>query len=158
MSRFRVLTIPILLLASASLLAMGCAFGTRNRIYATSGNDIALTRYDAASKAAGTCAKWKEADYLVELAGGGKAPAKDAACVSFEIHEDISFSDAKSIDVQEYLRQEFGSGYRFGDVSVKLEIGVWNWLLNVATLGIANSQTIVITGDRYPLALASSSQ
>ena len=93
----------------------------------------------------------------MEVAGGGKHPATDTPCVSFEIHENLSFDDAKSIDVQEYLREEFGSGYQFGDVSVRIEIGFFNWMLNLCTLGIANSQTIVITGDRYPRSLTTSS-
>jgi len=148
--------VSILVLLISMVLATGCAFGTRGGIYATPGNDIALTRYDEASKAAGPCVQWKESGYLVEVAGGGKHPAKDAACVSFEIHENLSFDDAKSIDVQEYLREEFGSGYQFGAVAVRIEIGFFNWMLNLCTLGIANSQTIVITGDRYPMSASDS--
>jgi hypothetical protein len=90
--------------------------------------------------------------------GRGADPGADTQCVSFEIHENLSGAEAKKIDVQEFLREEFGSGYRFGSVSVKTKIGFFNWLANVLTLGIANSQTIVITGDRYPLSFAAVSE
>jgi hypothetical protein len=76
--------------------------------------------------------------------------------VSFEIHENVNFNAAESIDLQEYLREEFGTGYQFGSVSVKLKVGFFNWMLNLLTLGVANSQTIVITGDRYLLSAAAS--
>jgi hypothetical protein len=94
----------------------------------------------------------------VELAGRGKGPADDAGCVSFEIHENVVFGEGESIDLQEYLREEFGTGYKFGSVSVKVRIGFFNWLVNVCTLGIANSRTITITGDRYPLVMTGSTR
>jgi len=141
----------LLLLAAVSLPVTGCTMGTVARVYATSGNDISLTRYDEAARAAGPCARFKESSYAVEIAGGGKGPASDTACVSFEIHENLAFSAAENLDIQEFLREEFGSGYKFGSVAVRIKIGFFNWLLNVLTLGIANSQTIVITGDRYPM-------
>jgi hypothetical protein len=145
-----------LLLLIAALAATGCTMGTVARVYATSGNDIALTRYDEAAKAAGPCIKFKESSYMVEVAGGGKGPASDTTCVSFEIHENLAFSAAENLDIQEFLREEFGSGYQFGSVSVRIKIGFFNWLLNLFTLGVANSQTIVITGDRYPMGAAPS--
>jgi hypothetical protein len=150
--------VAISLPSIAALLATGCAFGTQGRIYATPGNDIALTRYDEAARAAGTCSRWKESNYAVELAGRGKGPEDGAGCVSFEIHENVLFGEGESIDLQEYLREEFGTGYKFGSVSVKVHIGFLNWLANVCTLGIANSRTITITGDRYPLVVTSSAQ
>jgi hypothetical protein len=150
--------VAILLLSISALLATGCAFGTQGRIYATPGNDISLTRYDEAAKAAGPCARWKESDYLVEVAGAGEHPERDAGCVSFEIHENLMGGAAESVDVQAYLREEFGTGYQFGSVAVRIHIGFFNWLVNVCTLGIANSQTITITGDRYPLVMTGSAR
>lgn len=136
----------------------GCTMGTLTRIYATPGSGVSLTRLDAAAKRSGICEHSKESLYLFEVAGKimdslskDKPVAKtdEPVCLSFEIHEHIRFQDSEAIDIQEYLREEFGSGYEFGSISVKLEIGLFDWCLNLVTFGIANSQTIVITGDRY---------
>jgi hypothetical protein len=70
-------------------------------------------------------------------------------CESFEIHERETFDSTGSIDIQEYLREEFGTGHEFQNVSVKLRVGLLDYIFNVCTLGLANSQTIEISGNRF---------
>ena len=59
----------------------------------------------------------------------------------------MAFDSTASIDVQELLRGEFGTGHEFRNISIKIKISWFDWLLNVFTLGLANSQTIEVTGD-----------
>jgi hypothetical protein len=152
------------LLIVSSLLLSGCAYGVRSRIFATSGNDIALTQSGTVDVAAGqVCPHFVESSYLIEKAGQlkdyvAKDPEKAATpevssspppCQSFQIHERMVFDSTGSIDIQEMLREEFGTGHEFRNVSIKLKIAWFDWLLNVFTIGIANSQTVEVTGDRF---------
>ena len=149
------------LVLAASLL-VGCAYGVQARIYATSGSDVSLTRSGKVDVAAGeVCPHYVESSYLFEKASelkdymsGDSAPEPEAkeplpACQSFQIHERMAFDSTASIDVQELLRGEFGTGHEFRNISIKIKISWFDWLLNVFTLGLANSQTIEVTGDRF---------
>ena len=88
------------------------------RIYSTSGNDVSLT--DSTSK-------------------GGDP---------FKIEHRLTFDYTGAIDVQEVLREHYGSGQKFENVSVKLKIKPEDFLFNLFTLNIANSKTFEISGDK----------
>lgn len=101
------------------LVTMGMLSGcTMARIYSTSGNDVSLT--DNANKS-------------------GEA---------FKIEKRITFDYTGAIDVQEVLRERFGSGHEFENVSVKLKADVPDFFLNLITIGIAQSKTFEISGDK----------
>ncbi len=91
---------------------------TMARIYATSGNEVSLTETNPA---------------------GGE---------SFTIEHRIVFDYTAAMDVQELLRNRYGSGHEFQNVTVKLKIDVIDYLLNFVTLGLANSRSFEITGDK----------
>lgn len=107
----------ILVPAALGLLLSGC---TMARIYATSGNTVAMT----------------------EL----KASAGEA----FRIEERRTFDFTSAVDVQELLRERFGSGRQFQNVSVKVKTDAADFLLNFVTLGLAQSKTFEISGDKIP--------
>jgi hypothetical protein len=88
------------------------------RIYSTSGNEVSLT------------------------------DAKHAGGEAFKIEHRISFDYTGAVDVQEVLRERYGSGHRFQNVSVKLKVKPEDFLINLVTLGIAQSKTFEISGDK----------
>jgi hypothetical protein len=88
------------------------------RIYSTSGNEVTLTDSNA------------------------------SAGEPFKIEHRISFDYTSAIDVQEVLRERFGSGQRFENVSVKLKVKPEDFFINLLTLGIAQSKTFEISGDK----------
>jgi hypothetical protein len=153
----------------AMMIALtGCAYGTVSRIYATSGSDISLTEVRAANEPTAICVYQEEAYLLIEKAaqaavivegavrkGTGLDAREDEPpppCVAFKIHERLWFEgeNSETINVQEHLREEFGSGHAFRNVSIHLKIDGLDWALNIMTLGFANSRTLEITGDLHP--------
>jgi hypothetical protein len=88
------------------------------RIYSTSGNEVSLT--DSSEK-------------------GGEP---------FKIEHRITFDYTSAIDLQEILREKYGSGQKFENVSVKLKVKPEDFLFNLFTFGIANSKTFEISGDK----------
>ena len=74
-------------------------------------------------------------------------------CISFKIHERVWFDGAESINIQEHLREEFGSGHEFRNVSLHMKVDLLDWALNIMTLGIASSLTIEIAGEMHPRTL-----
>lgn len=143
----------------------GCAYGTVSRIYATSGSDISLTEVRGAGASDEVCEYRKEAYLFVELAAKAASTVEGAVrkgagmeqreeksepkCIAFTIHERAWFSAAKSIDVQKYLREEFGTGHAFRSVTLEIKVDLLDLALNIVTLGIASSQTIEITGEMH---------
>lgn len=113
MEQWRVSLLALMLTFSA--VASGCTIA---RIYATSGNKVALTETNPA---------------------GGE---------QFVIRHRLLFDYTGALDVQELLRARFGSGHEFQNVTVKIQTDVVDFLLNVVTLGIANSRSFEITGDK----------
>jgi hypothetical protein len=148
----------VLLALSFPLLLSGCTMGTFARIYATSGSNISLTLLEGPTGDYGTCEHDAEQAPLIEAAiavkdylsrDEEKKSSELPPCESFEFHERLVFDSTGSIDLQAYFRREYGSGHDFRNVSVRLEVGFIDYILNLCTLGIANSQTVEITGDRF---------
>lgn len=103
----------------AGLFALSALNGcTIARIYSTSGNEVSFT--DSNSKSGDP----------------------------FKIEHRITFDYTSAIDVQEILREKYGSGQKFENVSVKLKVKPEDFLFNFFTLGIANSKTFEISGDK----------
>lgn len=102
----------------SAFLIVNFAGCTVARIYATSGNDIAMTDSSPA---------------------GGE---------SFKIEQRYMFDYTGAVDVQELLRERFGSGHKFENVSVKIKVDVPDALINLVTFGIAQSKTFEISGDK----------
>jgi hypothetical protein len=143
----------------------GCAFGTVSKIYATSGSDISLTEVHRADTGTQHCEYHKEAMLFIELAQKAATAVDGAvrqtagmeqreeepepACVAFKIHERVWFSAAESINVQKYLREEFGSGREFQNIVIETKIDLLDLALNIGTLGIANSRTIEFSGEMH---------
>ena len=102
------------------MLVSLCALSgcTMARIYATSGNAVSMTQ------------------------SGNKAGE------SFKIEKRITFDYTSAIDAQELLRERFGSGHEFQNVSVKLNADFTDFLINLFTLGLAQSKTFEISGDK----------
>jgi hypothetical protein len=133
--------------------------GTFARIYATSGSHISLTQLEGPTGESGICEHRAEQAPLIEAAIAvkeylsrdeeGEKSSELPPCESFEFHERLVFDSTGSIDLQAYFRREFGSGHDFRNVSVRLEVGFIDYILNFCTLGIANSQTVEISGDRF---------
>lgn len=158
-------TIKLCLLLAMLTSLSGCAFGTVSRIYATSGSDISLTEVRGGAATNEVCEYQEEAYLFIELAAKAATTVEEAVrkgagmeqretkpepkCIAFKIHERAWFSSAESIDVQEHLREEFGSGHEFRNVTIRIKIDVLDLALNIGTLGIANSQTIEITGEMH---------
>lgn len=90
------------------------------RIYATSGNRISLTEVDP---------------------GAGEP---------FRITHRIMFDYTSAIDVQEILRDRYGSGHQFQNVTLKLKSDVGDFMINLVTFGLAQSKSFEISGDRLP--------
>jgi len=88
------------------------------RLYSTSGNEVSLTD-------------------LPNQSGE-----------SFKIEHRISFDYTSAVDIQDVLRERYGSGHKFENVTVKLKVNVEDFFLNVFTFGIAQSKTFEISGDR----------
>lgn len=88
------------------------------RIYATSGNGVHLTQ------------------------------AKSVSGQPFKIQQRVVFDYTSVVDVQELIREKFGSGHEFQNVSVKVKSDFVDFLLNLVTLGIAASKTLEISGDK----------
>jgi hypothetical protein len=132
--------------------------GTFSRIYATSGNDISLTDTSESTRDRRDCEQHYEASDVSKAAGmlkGLFSAAKEEeeadlpTCESFKIRERSIFDSTGSIDIQELLRNEFGTGHEFQNVSVKLRVGLVDYIFNIFTFGIANSQTVEVHGNRY---------
>jgi hypothetical protein len=103
----------------AAILAITALNGcTIARIYSTSGNEVTLTDLDRQS---------------------GEA---------FKIEHRITFDYTGAVDVQEVLRERYGSGQKFENISVKLKVKPEDFLINLITLGIAQSKTFEISGDK----------
>jgi hypothetical protein len=148
----------LVVVLTSSLLFSGCTMGTFARVYATSGSHIALTQKEGPTAGSGICEHHAEPAYLIEaaiavkdyVAGDEEEKSTEIPiCESFEFHERLIFDSTGSIDLQRYFRDEFGTGHDFRNVSVRLKVGFIDYFANILTLGIANSQTIVITGDRF---------
>ena len=103
---------PVLLICAG--LVSGC---TLVRIYATSGNEVALTQVSS---------------------GGGE---------QFKINHRQVFDYTGSVDVQELLRDHYGSGHVFQNVTIKYKNDVVDILLNLVTLGLASSRSFEVSGD-----------
>ena len=102
----------------SSLLIAALVSGcTMARIYSTSGNTVALTT------------------------------VKPGRAESFTITERMMFDYTNSLDVQELIRRKFGSGVLVQNVTVKLQQDPVDFVLNVVTIGIAQSRTFEISGD-----------
>lgn len=158
--------LPVLTCLPILMSLTGCTYGTISRIYATSGSDIALTEPRVAGDANVVCDYQEEAYLLIEKAleaasfvegvvrsqTGMDAREEEPAppCVAFKIHERLWFDAAESINVQEYLREEFGSGHDIRNVSIEMKIDLLDYALNFVTLGIANSLTIEFSGELHP--------
>jgi hypothetical protein len=144
----------------------GCAYGTISRVYATSGSDISLTEVRAAGEASAVCEYQKEAYLLIEVATEAASVVEGVVreqtgmdareekppppCIAFEIHERVWFDAAESINLQELLREEYGTGHSFRNVSLRIKIDVLDLALNIFTLGIANSRSLEVSGDLHP--------
>ncbi len=100
------------------VLCVSLAGCTVARIYATSGNQVSLTETNPA---------------------GGE---------QFTIHHRLVFDYTGAIDVQELLRERYGSGHEFQNVTVKLKSDGIDFLLNLVTFGLAQSRSVEITGDK----------
>ena len=105
-------------LAIATLALAGAMAGcTALRIYATSGNTIALSTL------------------------------RQGQSESFTVVKHTAFDYTGAIDVQEIVRTKYGSGVTLQNVSVKVKMTVGDFFLNMVTLGIANSKHYEVTGD-----------
>ena len=103
----------------AGLLALTTLNGcTIARIYSTSGNEVALTDTDRQS---------------------GEP---------FKIEHRIMFDYTGAVDVQEVLRDRYGSGQKFENVTIKLKVKPEDFLINLVTFTIAQSKTFEISGDK----------
>ena len=91
---------------------------TLARIYSTSGNAVSMTD---TSKS------------------GGEA---------FKIEHRLVFDYTGAVDVQELLRDRYGSGHQFENLSVKIKQEPIDIIVNIFTLGIAQSKTFEISGDK----------
>jgi hypothetical protein len=91
---------------------------THAKIYATTGNKVSFTETDPA---------------------GGE---------SFKVMKRITFDYTAALDVQEVLREHYGSGNEFQNVTVKLKTEVDDYFINLITFGTAKSKTFEITGDK----------
>src|SRR5438046_550399 len=90
---------------------------TLARIYSTTGNTVALTTVQP---------------------GAGE---------SFVLTKHIAFDYTSAVDVQELVRAKYGSGGTVQNVSVKLQSTFGDFMLNVITLGLAQSKHFEVTGD-----------
>ena len=99
------------------LIAALASSCTMARIYSTSGNTVALTTI------------------------------KPGRAESFTITERRIFDYTNALDVQELLRKKFGSGVMVQNVTVKVQQDPADFLLNLVTIGIAQSRTFEISGD-----------
>ncbi len=88
------------------------------RIYSSSGNDVSLTDSDR--------------------------PAGEP----FKIEHRITFDYTGAVDIQEVLRERYGSGQKFENVTVKLKVKPEDFLINLVTFGFAQSKTFEISGDK----------
>lgn len=52
------------------------------------------------------------------------------------------------MDVQKLLRDRFGSGHKFENLTVKIQQDPEDVLINIVTLGIAPAKTFEISGDK----------
>jgi hypothetical protein len=100
------------------LLALVSSGCTIARIYSTSGNSVAMTD---ASKV------------------GGEA---------FKIEHRRVFDYTGAVDVQELLRDRYGSGHQFENLSVKIKQEPVDIIVNIFTLGLAQSKTFEVSGDK----------
>ena len=91
---------------------------TMARIYSTSGNDVSMTDMTKS---------------------GGE---------SFKIDHRMLFDYTGAVDVQELLRDRFGSGHKFENLSVKIKQEPADILINIVTIGIAQAKTFEIAGDK----------
>lgn len=107
--------LPAIVIGIGIMLAVGgCTYA---RIYATSGNTVALTTI------------------------------KQTRAQSFTVTERIMFDYTGALDVQELVRKKYGSGGVVQNVTVKVQQDPADFLLNFITLGIAQSKTFEISGD-----------
>ena len=107
------------LLVATAFVCIGLFSGcTIARIYATSGNQVSLTEVSS---------------------GPGE---------QFEIRHRQVFDYTGSIDIQELLRAHYGSGYAFQNITIKLTNDAFDVMLNLVTIGLANSHTYEVSGDK----------
>ncbi len=91
---------------------------TMARIYSTSGNSVSMTD---------------------STKSGGD---------SFKIEHRLVFDYTGALDVQELLRDRYGSGHQFENLSVKIKQEPVDIIVNLFTLGLAQSKTFEISGDK----------
>lgn len=101
-----------------ALIASVSSGCTLARIYSTSGNSVSMTD--------------------VSKAGGE----------SFKIEHRLVFDYTGAVDVQELLRDRYGSGHQFENLSVKIKQEPIDIIVNIFTLGLAQSKTFEISGDK----------
>jgi hypothetical protein len=99
-------------------VAMVSSGCTLARIYSTSGNSVSMTD---ASKVGGE---------------------------SFKLEHRLVFDYTGAVDVQEVLRSRYGSGHQFENLSVKIKQEPIDIIVNIFTLGLAQSKTFEISGDK----------
>ncbi len=103
----------------AAIFAIAALNGcTIARIYSTSGNEVTLT----------------------------DSPSHTGE--PFKIEHRIMFDYTGAVDVQEVLRERYGSGQKFENVSIKLKMKPEDFLINLVTINIAQSKTFEISGDK----------
>lgn len=67
---------------------------------------------------------------------------------SVKIEHRLVFDYTGAVDVQEVLRERYGSGHQFENVSVKIKQEPVDIIVNIFTLGLAQSKTFEISGDK----------
>lgn len=87
------------------------------RIYSTSGSTIALTTVQQ---------------------GAGE---------QFTLSKHMMFDYTGAVDVQELVRARYGAGGTAQNVSIKIQSTFGDFMLNLVTLGIANSKHYLVSGD-----------
>lgn len=105
------------LLTGFLVMMLGAGGCTYARIYATSGNTVAMTAL------------------------------RQTRANSFSIKERVMFDYTGALDVQELVRRQYGSGRTIQNVTVKVQQDPMDFLVNFATLGIAQSKTFEVSGD-----------
>lgn len=101
-----------------TLIASMSSGCTLARIYSTSGNSVSMTD---------------------TTKSGGEA---------VKIEHRLVFDYTGAVDVQEVLRERYGSGHQFENVSVKIKQEPVDIIVNIFTFGLAQSKTFEISGDK----------
>lgn len=76
---------------------------------------------------------------MTDTAGSGE---------SFTIEHRLVFDYTSAVDVQELLRARYGTGHQFENISVKIRQDPIDVIVNIFTLGLAQSKTFEVTGDK----------